>query len=84
MYMYHCQVMHVHVLMRKYTHVYPAILYIIIYSSYFIYSCSYAEAEKDCSLSLALDDSYVKAYYRRATARVKLQKQDDAKLGIYT
>ena len=48
-----------------------------------VYSCSYAEAEKDCSLALALDDSYVKAYYRRATARVKLQRLDDAKLGIH-
>ena len=51
--------------------------------SCFIYSCSYAEAEKDCSLALALDDSYVKAYYRRATARVKLRRLDDAKLGIH-
>ena len=44
-------------------------------------SCSYGEAEKDCSLALALDDSYIKAYYRRATARVKLGKLEDAKLG---
>jgi hypothetical protein len=50
---------------------------------YIVYSHSYAEAEKDCSLALALEDSYVKAYYRRATARVKLRKLDDAKLGTH-
>ena len=43
---------------------------------------SYEEAESDCSLALALDDGYIKAYYRRATARVKLGKLEDAKLGI--
>ena len=46
-----------------------------------VYSCRYGEAEKDCSLALALDDSYIKAYYRRATARLKLGKLEDAKLG---
>lgn len=40
--------------------------------------CRYADAEKDCSLSLELDDKYVKAYLRRATARQKLQKLEDA------
>ena len=47
----------------------------------YINSCRYGEAEKDCSLALALDDSYIKAYYRRATARVKLGRLEDAKLG---
>ena len=73
--------LHVFVLIHKYAHVHPTSLFNIL--SCFIYSCSYAEAEKDCSLALALDDSYVKAYYRRATARVKLQRLDDAKLGIH-
>lgn len=41
----------------------------------------FTEAEEDCSLALALDSSYVKAYYRRATARVKLGKLQEAKLG---
>ena len=41
----------------------------------------YEDAEKDCCLALALDDSYVKAYFRRATARVKLGKLEEAKLG---
>ena len=41
----------------------------------------YGDAERDCSLALALDDTYVKAYFRRATARVKLGKLKEAKLG---
>ena len=32
-------------------------------------------------MSLSLDDSYVKAYFRRATARAKRDKMEDAKLG---
>ena len=41
----------------------------------------YADAEKDCSRSLCLDDSNIKAYFRRATARTKLNKLEDAKQG---
>ena len=32
-------------------------------------------ADADCSLALSLDDSYVKAYQRRATARKNLKVQ---------
>lgn len=43
--------------------------------------CRYAAAESDCSLAIALDDSYVKAYLRRGTARTKLGKLKEAKEG---
>ncbi len=39
----------------------------------------FAAAEKDCTLSIALDPKYTKAYHRRATARVKLGKLDEAR-----
>ena len=38
-------------------------------------------AEEDCSLSLSLDQTYLKAWLRRATAREKLGKLADAKQG---
>ena len=38
----------------------------------------YVEAEKDCDLSLNLDHTYIKAHYRRATARTKLSKIKEA------
>ncbi|KAJ8965197.1 hypothetical protein NQ317_013349 [Molorchus minor] len=36
------------------------------------------EAEKDCTLSLKLDNTYVKAYQRRAAAREALKKFEEA------
>lgn len=36
------------------------------------------EAEEDCTLSLHLNETYVKAYFRRATARENLGKLKDA------
>lgn len=41
--------------------------------------CRYAAAELDCTASLALDSSYVKALCRRGTARIHLKKLKDAK-----
>jgi len=38
----------------------------------------YAAAEMDCTLAIQLDKNYIKAYHRRGTARVKLQKYEDA------
>lgn len=42
----------------------------------------YAAAESDCSVALALDDGYVKAYLRRGTARTKLGKLKEAREGL--
>ena len=39
----------------------------------------YAAAEFDCSVALALDPLYTKAYLRRGTARMGLEKYEDAK-----
>lgn len=39
----------------------------------------YEEAEKDCSVSIHLDYTYVKAYARRGTARIELRKLEEAK-----
>lgn len=36
-------------------------------------------AESDCTAALQLDDRYVKAYHRRATVRVVMQRYKDAK-----
>ena len=52
----------------------------VSHSSHFA-CCRYAAAESDCSLAIALDDSYVKAYLRRGTARAKLGKLKEAKEG---
>lgn len=41
----------------------------------------FAAAEEDCSLSLSLDQTYLKAWLRRATAREKLGKLAEAKQG---
>ncbi|KAI2665650.1 RNA polymerase II-associated protein 3 [Labeo rohita] len=38
----------------------------------------FAVAESDCNLAIALDGKYVKAYVRRAAARVALNKQQEA------
>lgn len=43
----------------------------------------YAAAESDCSMALVLDDSYVKAYLRRGTARAKLGKLAEALEGKF-
>lgn len=41
----------------------------------------YGAAEKDCSVALALDGGYVKAFLRRGTAREKLGRFKEAKQG---
>ena len=46
--------------------------------------CRYEEAVVDCSQSLNLDHTYIKAYFRRATARGKLGKLKDARKGTIT
>lgn len=42
----------------------------------------YEEAENDCNLSLKLDDTYVKAYQRRAAARMMLNKLEHAEVDL--
>jgi len=39
----------------------------------------FAAAEVDCTLSISLDPKYTKAYHRRATARAKLGKLEEAR-----
>ena len=39
----------------------------------------YGAAEVDCTLSITIDPAYSKSYHRRATARVKLGKLEDAR-----
>lgn len=39
----------------------------------------YAAAEIDCTRSIVLDPTYIKAYFRRGQARLKLDKLLDAK-----
>lgn len=41
--------------------------------------CRFASAETDCSVSIALDPTYVKAYSRRGTARIGLKKYAEAR-----
>ena len=46
------------------------------------YNCFYSRygaAEADCTTSISLDPTYVKAYSRRGTARVKLNKLQEAR-----
>lgn len=40
------------------------------------FACRFTAAEADCNKCLKLDVSYIKAYLRRATARVNLDKSD--------
>ncbi|XP_072389091.1 RNA polymerase II-associated protein 3 [Diabrotica undecimpunctata] len=42
----------------------------------------FEECEKDCDLSLKLDDTYVKAYQRRAACRIKLSKFEHAEVDL--
>ena len=44
-------------------------------------ACRYAAAEKDCSVALALDGSYVKAYLRRGVTRACLGRREEAREG---
>ena len=43
------------------------------------HSHRYTSAESNCSLALTLDDCYLKAYFHRGTARVKLGKIEEAR-----
>ena len=43
----------------------------------------FAAAEQDCTNALLIDPTYTKALFRRATARVKLDKLQDAVDGRY-
>ena len=45
------------------------------------YLLRFAVAEEDCTLSLSLDQTYLKAWLRRATAREKLGKLVEAQQG---
>lgn len=40
--------------------------------------CSLYSAEADCSSAIQLDDTYVKAYHRRMTARLGLKQYKEA------
>lgn len=40
------------------------------------------KAEYDCNIALRLDNTYVKAYLRRAAAREALNKLEDARLDL--
>lgn len=45
--------------------------------------CSrFQEAEDDCTEALNLDDRYIKAYSRRATARKELGKNKESMEGV--
>lgn len=41
-------------------------------------------AESDCTEAIKLNSQYVKAFYRRATARVELKRYEDAKKDLET
>ena len=41
----------------------------------------FEEAEADCTEAIIRDDEYVKAYSRRATARMRLKKAEEALRG---
>lgn len=55
--------------------IYIIIEFVILY--YSLYS-----AEADCSSAIQLDETYVKAYHRRATARMELKQYKEAKEDI--
>jgi len=46
--------------------------------------CRFQEAEDDCTEALDLDDRYIKAYSRRATARKELGKIKESMEGVFT
>lgn len=53
----------------------------LLFFSFFL-SIRFQEAEDDCTEALNLDDRYIKAYSRRATARKELGKYKEATEGI--
>lgn len=56
---------------------------LIIYVSFpSIYVSRFQEAEDDCTEALNLDDRYIKAYSRRATARKELGKNKESMEGV--
>ena len=60
----------------------PEILvFLFLFFSSFL-SIRFREAEDDCTEALNLDDRYIKAYSRRATARKELGKFKEATEGI--
>ncbi|XP_056645156.1 RNA polymerase II-associated protein 3 [Diorhabda sublineata] len=42
----------------------------------------FAKCEEDCNISIKLDDTYVKAYQRRAAARIHLKKFEHAEIDL--
>ena len=46
------------------------------------YYCRYGAAENDCNISIALEENYIKSWQRRATARTKLGKLQEALEGM--
>lgn len=57
-----------------------SIIYIIV-KCVMLYHSVYS-AEADCSSAIQLDETYVKAYHRRATARMELKQYKEAKEDI--
>lgn len=57
-----------------------SIIYIIVNCVILYYSLYSAEA--DCSSAIQLDETYVKAYHRRARARMELKQYKEAKKDI--
>ena len=43
------------------------------------FDARYAAAELDCTRAISLDESYIKAFHRRGTARASLKKYAEAK-----
>lgn len=57
---------------------------IAVFSAFYFHLAGvrFQEAEDDCTEALNLDDRYIKAYSRRATARKELGKAKEALEGI--
>ena len=51
--------------------------YITIILIFFVL-CSLYAAESDCTTAIKLNEKYIKAYHRRASARMELKRYNDA------